>query len=93
MNITPDIVKYEFIGLEIKVVHSSNPHVVGIAGRVVDETHNTFTISKNGKRKVIVKDTAIFNFVMPNGTVVEINGKVIMGRSEDRIKKRLRRIW
>lgn len=93
MNVTPNIVKHEFIGLETKVVYSSNPHVVGIAGRVVDETHNTLTILKNGKRKVIVKDTAIFIFVMPNRTVVEINGKVIMGRSEDRIKRKPRRIW
>ena len=93
MNFTPSIVQCEFIGLETKVVKSSNRHVVGTAGKVVDETRNTFTILHDGKRKVVVKDTAVFDFVMPNGKVVEIDGKVIRGRPEDRIKKRPRRLW
>lgn len=93
MKITASIVQHEFIGLETKVVRSSNPHMVGISGRVVDETRNTFTILHNGKRRVVIKDTAVFDFVMPDGTVVEIDGKVIVGRPEDRIKKRPRRLW
>ena len=93
MNVTPSIVQHEFIGLETKVIKSSNPHVVGITGRVVDETRNTLTILHNGERKVVIKDTAVFDFVMSDGTVVELNGKVIMGRPEDRIKKRPRRLW
>ena len=93
MKVTPSIVQGEFIGLETKVVRSSNPHVVGIAGSVVDETRNVLTILHNGKKKVVIKDTAVFDFVMPDGTVVEIDGKVIMGRPEDRIKKRPRRLW
>ena len=93
MNVTPSIVQHEFIGLETKVIKSSNPHVVGITGRVVDETRNTLTILHNDERKVVIKDTAVFVFVMPDGTVVELDGKVIMGRPEDRIKKRPRRLW
>ena len=93
MSVTPSIVQYEFIGLEIKVVKSSNPAVVGITGRVDDETRNTLVILYNGEQKVVIKDTAVFEFVMPDGTVVEIDGKVIMGRPEDRLKKRPRRLW
>jgi ribonuclease P protein subunit POP4 len=93
MNVTPSIIQHEFIGLETKVIKSSNPHVVGITGRVVDETRNTLTILHNCERKVVIKDTAVFDFVMPDGTVVELDGKVIMGRPEDRIKKRPRRLW
>ncbi len=93
MTVTPSIVQHEFIGLEAKVVKSSNPDVVGIAGKVVDETRNTLAILCSGERKVIVKDTAVFEFVLPDGTAVEIDGKVIMGRPEDRIKKRPRRLW
>jgi ribonuclease P protein subunit POP4 len=93
MSITPSIVQHEFIGLETKVIKSSNSDVVGIRGRVVDETRNTFTLSHNGEKKVIIKDTAVFEFTMPDGTVVEIDGKVITGRPDDRIKKRPRRLW
>jgi ribonuclease P protein subunit POP4 len=93
MSVTPSVVQHEFIGLEVTVVKSSNPTVVGISGRVVDETRNTFTILQNDNKKVVVKDTSVFHFVLQNGTVVEINGKVVMGRPEDRIKKRPRRLW
>jgi ribonuclease P protein subunit POP4 len=94
MTVTPSIVQHEFIGLKAKVVKNSNPDVVGITGKVVDETRNTFTLSLNdGEKKVVIKDTAIFEFVMPDGTVVEMDGKVVMGRPEDRLKKRPRRLW
>ena len=93
MSVTPSIVQHEFIGLDVSVVKSSNPTVVGISGRVIDETRNTFTILQNDNKKVVVKDTSVFQFVLTDGTVVEIDGKVVMGRAEDRIKKRPRRLW
>jgi len=93
MMVTPSIVQDEFIGFEAKVVKSSNSDVVGISGKVVDETRNTFTILQDGARKVVVKDTSVFDFVLSDGTVVEIDGKVVMGRPEDRIKRRPRRLW
>jgi ribonuclease P protein subunit POP4 len=93
MSATPSIVQHEFIGLEAKVVKSSNPHLVGIAGKVVDETRNTFTVLHGDERKIIIKDTSVFEFVLQDGTVVEIDGKVVMGRPEDRLKKRPRRLW
>jgi ribonuclease P protein subunit POP4 len=93
MKITPSVAQHEFIGLDVTVVKSSNPAVVGISGKVVDETRNTFTILQNDDRKVVAKDTSVFDFVMSDGTVVEIDGKVVMGRPEDRIKKRPRRLW
>jgi ribonuclease P protein subunit POP4 len=93
MQVTPSIVQHEFIGLETKVVKSSNPRVVGMSGKVVDETRNTFTVLHDDKQKVVVKDTAVFDFVMPDGTVVEIDGKVLIGRPEERIKRRPRRLW
>ena len=93
MQVTSNVVQHELIGLETKVVKSSNLNVVGIQGRVVEETRNTLTILHNDNRKVVIKDTAIFEFVLPDGTIVEIDGKLVMGRPEDRIKKRPRRLW
>jgi ribonuclease P protein subunit POP4 len=93
MKVTPSIVQHEFIGLEAAVVRSSNPTVLGMSGKVVDETRNTFTILQNDAQKIVVKDTSVFHFVLQDGTVVEIDGKVILGRAEDRIKKRPRRLW
>jgi ribonuclease P protein subunit POP4 len=93
MTVSPSVVQYEFIGLETTVVKSSNPDVVGISGKVVDETRNTLTILQDNTEKVIVKDASVFEFVLPDKTVVEIDGKVIMGRPEDRLKRRPKRLW
>jgi len=93
MKITPSILRHELIGLDVKVVKSSHPGYVGISGRVVDETRNTLTIQHNGKKKVVVKDVAVFHFTLPNSAVVEIDGKSIVGSPENRLKKKIRRLW
>lgn len=93
MNVAPSIVQTEFIGLDANVVSSSNQNVVGIMGKVDNETRNTFTILQDSEEKVVIKDTAVFDFVLHDGTIVEIDGKVLMGRPEDRIKRRPRRLW
>ena len=93
MNITPSIVQNEFIGLETKVVKSPNSSLVGIKGLVVNETRNSFILLQDRKEKIIIKKNTFFDFVLPDGTIVEIDGKVLIGRPEDRIKKRPRRLW
>ena len=93
MTVSPSIVQHEFIGLEATVVKSSNPDVIGITGNIVDETRNTFTILNGNIQRVIVKGISVFDFVLSDGIVVELDGKVMMGRPEDRLRKRPRRLW
>jgi ribonuclease P protein subunit POP4 len=93
MKLTADIIRGEFIGTEAKVAESPHAGYVGISGEVVDETKNTFTLLHAGKTKNIIKDTAVFHFRFSDGTVVEINGKLLVGRPEDRLKKTVKRLW
>ncbi len=93
MQTTSKVVQHELLGLEVEVVESTNADVVGIKGKVIDETRNTLTILCDDKQKVVIKETAVFEFVMPDAVVIEIDGKLLMGRPEDRIKKRPRRLW
>jgi len=93
MKATAAIVQSELIGLNAKVVKSSNPSYEGISGQVVDETRNTLVIRSKNEDKVIVKEAAVFQFSLPDGTVIEIEGNTILGRPEDRVKKRPRRRW
>lgn len=93
MKVTPAIIQHEFIGTEAEVAKSKDPNYIGISGKIIDETRNTFTILHEGKCKKIVKDVAVFHFKLFNGTVVEIDGKLLVGRPEDRLKKRIRRLW
>jgi ribonuclease P protein subunit POP4 len=93
MKVTPDIIRGEFIGTEAKVSKSTHPGYVGLSGKIIDETRNTFTILHEGKRKKVIKNSAIFHFKFSDGTIVEIDGKLLLGRPEDRLKKRVKRLW
>ncbi len=94
MKITPrNILSHELIGLEVEVLDSRNKSQVGIKGIVLDETMYTLVIGIPGKfRKVILKKIAVFKFRLPDGTLVKVEGKYLVGRPEDRLKKRLR-LW
>lgn len=93
--ITPqNIFRHELIGLPVKVAESSHNGFKGIKGKVVDETKNTLKIEDNdGSEKIIPKKVATFRFKLPDGSEVEIDGKIIAVRPEDRIKKRFRKYW
>jgi ribonuclease P protein subunit POP4 len=78
-----EIVRAELIGLEVTVL--SAPYS-GIAGRVVDETKNTFVIESAGSEKTVPKPGNVFRFVTEEGTA-DLNGSDILFRPEDRIKK------
>jgi ribonuclease P protein subunit POP4 len=93
MKVTPAVLQHELIGLNARVVESSHPGYVGIAGRVIDETRNTLVIRHENKRKVVAKSVVVLHFTLSDGTVIEIDGRAIVGRPEDRIKKRIRRRW
>lgn len=93
MKTAAAVVQGEFIGLNARVVKSTNPQIVGISGKVVNETRSTVVIKHKNEDKTIIKETSVFQFTLPDGTVVEIEGKAILGRPEDRVKKTPKRQW
>jgi len=93
LKVTPKVVQHEFIGLETTVARSSNPSCVGIKGTVINETRNTFVIMQSKKRKTIVKDQSVFHFTLPDATIVEIEGTMLVGKPWEWLKRRIRRLW
>jgi len=92
--ITPkNVFRHELMGLHVKVVNSTHEGFIGIEGKVVDETKNTIRIETDGTEKLVPKGVATFRFYLPDGNVVELEGKIIIARPEDRIKKKFRKIW
>jgi ribonuclease P protein subunit POP4 len=90
MPITPyNLVRHELIGLEVEIKNSTNKNQMGLKGKVIDETFKTLKIETDKGEKVIPKDITIFIFTLPNGTRVQVEGKILLGRPEDRIKKKL----
>jgi len=93
MKVMPDIIREEFVGTTGAVTSSPHAGYLGISGKVLGETKNTFVLQQEGKAKSVVKDQAVFQFQFSDGTVVEIDGKLLVGRSEDRLKKTVKRLW
>ena len=93
MTITPDIVRSELIGLNAEVAKSTNTNLERLKGTILNETRNTIVLLRDGKEKSVIKDTSVFHFTLNDGTVLEIDGKLLVGRPEDRVKKRIRRLW
>jgi ribonuclease P protein subunit POP4 len=93
MKITPDVIRREFIGTEGKIAKSQHADYVGLHGEVINETKNTFTILYKGKAKSVIKKSVVFNFKFSDGTIVEVDGKLLVGRPEDRLKKSVKRLW
>jgi ribonuclease P protein subunit POP4 len=93
MKVTPDVIRYEFIGTQGLVANSPHAAYIGLGGQVIGETRNTFTFQSEGKTKSVLKENALFNFTFGDGTIVEIDGKLLVGRPEDRLKKSVKRLW
>lgn len=93
MRITPwNILRHELIGLEAEVIDSPNKCLVGIKGLILDETRNTLLLGEpGGSKKRVLKHLAVFRIKLPDGTVVRVDGRVLVGAPEDRLKKRVYR--
>jgi ribonuclease P protein subunit POP4 len=87
-----NIVRHELIGLKVKVVDSKNKDNIGKEGKVVDETRNTLVVEcEDEKQRTFIKDHCVFSFELPSGEKVRVDGSLLVGRPEDRIKKKLKR--
>src|SRR3989344_5457977 len=78
-----DFIKYEFIGGNLEVVESKNKSLVGLKGKIIDETKNMFVLD-NGKK--LVKDQSIFHITI-NEETFEVKGDLLVGRHEKRLSK------
>ncbi|MEM1560020.1 MAG: ribonuclease P protein subunit [Ignisphaera sp.] len=87
------IAYHELIGLKIKIASHSDPTLVGKSGVVVDETSNTLIILDEDKNKKIrvPKCYGIYEFELQSKERIIIDGTLLLGRPEDRLKKMLRR--
>ena len=87
MPITPkNLVKHELTGLMVEITESSDKNKIGIRGTVIRESKGIITIETSTGEKGIPKNECTFRFMLDN-TAVEVDGKVLIGRPEDRVKK------
>ena len=86
-----NITRHELVGLEVEVLHDSNPCNINTRGTVIDETMNILVID-DGRAKHIAKKNAVFKFKL-NDEIVKVEGWAISGRPEDRVKRKIKRRW
>jgi len=94
MRIAPEnIVRHELTGLATHVSESKDPNLVCRSGIILGETKEMIRLdTKNGEVNV-PKSICVFDITLPNGAIVRVDGSVLRGRPEDRMKKRLNRSW
>ena len=94
MRITPEnIVRHELTGLATHVVDSSDPTLVCRSGVILGESKEMIRLDTKSGELNLPKSTCVFEITLPDGALVRVDGQVLRGRPEDRMKKRLNRSW
>lgn len=79
--------KEELIGRRITVESATDPTLVGLSGEVLDETMKTLTVRTDAGNRVVVAKNAVTLTFRLEGHRVEVDGRALLFRPEDRIKK------
>lgn len=83
-----DVLAHELIGLKARVIGGSHPGFHGLEGVIVDETQKIIVLRTPKGDKKLPKDCILLLIELPDGTKVEVDGKYLVGRPEDRIRRR-----
>ena len=78
-------IRDEFIGEQVEIVSSNNRQLLGLTGKIVDETRDSFKVLVNKRN---FKE---FKMIFKKGTTFKIGGMTIQGskiakKPEERIK-------
>jgi len=88
-----NIINHELIGLSVEVLESLAESYVGLKGKVIDETYNMLVLETSEGEKKVLKSVSKFLFTLPNGRKVVVDGSILVGRPEERLKKKVRGRW
>ncbi|MFW9807323.1 MAG: ribonuclease P protein component 1 [Candidatus Thorarchaeota archaeon] len=94
MKVTPEnLIRHELVGLSTHVVESKDPSHVCRKGVILGETREMIQIGTEEGTISVPKGICVFDMTLPDDIVVRVNGGLLRGRPEDRMKKRLNRSW
>ena len=98
--ITPEnIHRHELIGLNVEIMKASDKQMIGIKGLIVDETKHMLIIdslrehSKETQRVKIPKKDCTFRFSLPSRQLVDVEGRLLNLKPENRLKNIIRKRW
>ncbi len=79
-----NIASHELIGLETQIVDSNNKGLVGVTGKIVDETKFMFILDTKHGIKKFPKESTHWKFVF-NGNDTTIDGTKLTKRPYERL--------
>jgi ribonuclease P protein subunit POP4 len=82
-----NVLSRRIIGLQAKILESSDSTIQGIAGTIVFETKNTIFIRKDSVIRQIAKSVAKKLEIQTSSCACFISGSALIGRPEDRISR------
>lgn len=83
-----NIINHELIGLEAQILQSTNKALIGLSGKIVDETKSMLLIETSHGEKMIPKSHSKWQFKLNNQEFI-LDGNMITKRPEDRIKVKI----
>ncbi len=81
-----NVIKHELIGLIAEVIDAKNPSLIGSKGKIIDETRSTITLKTSQGKKIIIKNQVKMAITIMKSKT-EIDGSLLVGRVEERLKK------
>ncbi|UVS69664.1 ribonuclease P protein component 1 [Nitrososphaera viennensis] len=82
-----NILAHELIGLDAKIIETTNAALSGLAGTIVFETKNTLAIRSGSATKIIPKAAAKKIKIATQNGACFISGSSMIARPEDRISR------
>lgn len=76
-------------GLPIEILKSSSKELEGVKGTIINETANMIKIRTLKKDFTIQKKGNVFKIQLSNGSKYIIDGNILSGLPDERIKKRM----
>jgi len=87
--ITPqNILLHEFVGLETKIIESTNLQIIGLNGKIIEDTKSMFSIETTDGTKKIPKRHSKWRFSLQDSHV-DLEGEKISKRPQDRLRGKL----
>ncbi len=79
--------RHELIGLTITIIKAKNKSLVGLRGKIIDETQNTINIQTANSIKKIIKNKITMKTKINQKEIV-LEGQDIIGKPHERIIKK-----
>ncbi len=90
---TPEsLVRHELAGLRVAVVDAANPDLIGISGRVRDETMQTLLVTTSDGVKQVPKAGTTFRFTLEEANVL-VEGERLLARPALRTETHRGSLW